>query len=246
MNIPDNSQEIILQKNLPVGSFILYSSYNFPTSITNVLQVKQVHGAEIYVATNPSNATTGVGISNPDLCDGVLVYFDLWNSSIKKLGTHTHTCTPHTNSLNICIKTADCLPIFILGELGVVGLHAGWRGLKEYILHHPLIPTIKPYYAYIGPCIHPCCYEVKEDLFDFFLPYIKKDSVKNKNFLDLIAVAKDQLTELNDVIDNVAGIDIEVSPICTYCNPSPQLASYRRDPHGKRNYNFFHLDKKCH
>ena len=39
----------------------------------------------------------------------------------------------------LCILTADCLPIFILGKEGLVFLHAGWRGLASGILFQPQI-----------------------------------------------------------------------------------------------------------
>src|SRR5690606_2910974 len=59
----------------------------------------------------------------------------------------------------LVIKTADCLPIVIEGEKGVVFLHAGWRGLAQGILERPEIDLIKPHHVYIGPSIQECCFE---------------------------------------------------------------------------------------
>src|SRR5262245_44824651 len=58
------------------------------------------------------------------------------------------------------IKTADCLPIVIEGQKGLVFLHAGWRGLAHGILERPEISMIVPQRVHIGPSIHECCFEV--------------------------------------------------------------------------------------
>ena len=75
------------------------------------------------------------------------------------------------------IKTADCTPILfeaeMNGEIVAVGaVHAGWRGTVAQIatkcierLKNEFGADVSHIRAAIGPCIHPCCYEVSEDLY---------------------------------------------------------------------------------
>ena len=129
----------------------------------------------------------------------------------------------------LCILTADCLPIFILGKQGLVFLHAGWRGLVSGILFQKQISQISPHTFYIGPCIYPCCYEVEPD----FINNFKNDGVSiqkdHKTFFDLIGTAKNQITSI------FPNINFMHSDICTCCNPN--FHSFRRNKTSKRNYN---------
>ena len=56
--------------------------------------------------------------------------------------------------LPLAIKTADCLPIFILGKKGVSLLHAGWKGVHQKIVLADEVKSLAPYYFLIGPFIH--------------------------------------------------------------------------------------------
>jgi len=133
--------------------------------------------------------------------------------------------------LPMAIKTADCLPIVIEGEKGVVFLHAGWRGLADGILHRAEISLIKPQGVFIGPSIHVCCFEVTEDFKENFKtsPYFKEDKVKI--FFDLQLEAKRLLHE------NFPNLLVTAAPICTCCHND--LHSYRRDKTKNRNWNLF-------
>ncbi len=75
------------------------------------------------------------------------------------------------------IKMADCTPILLEARVGdrplaVAALHAGWKGTVADItgvgvsLLREAAREIAPgatIHAAIGPCIHPCCFEVQED-----------------------------------------------------------------------------------
>ena len=129
----------------------------------------------------------------------------------------------------LCILTADCLPIFILGKEGLVFLHAGWRGLASGILFQPQISQINPHTLYVGPCIYPCCYEVETNFISYFKSggvFIQKD---NKTFCDLVGTAKKQITSI------FPDINFQHSNICTCCNQN--FHSFRRNKTAKRNYN---------
>ncbi|MFP5385846.1 MAG: polyphenol oxidase family protein [Bacteriovoracia bacterium] len=131
----------------------------------------------------------------------------------------------------LAIKTADCLPIVIEGEKGVIFLHAGWRGLANGILNKPEIEMINPQRVFIGPSIHECCFEVSKDFKDNFpdSPFFKK--VKDKYFFNLQEEAKRQLRE------KFPSLLVQYAPVCTSCNNS--LHSYRRDKTKERNWNLY-------
>ncbi len=67
------------------------------------------------------------------------------------------------------IKIADCLPVSIIDpERGTIAnIHSGWRGTVQKITHATVsaIP-IDPQnaYAYLGPSIRVCCFEVGEEV----------------------------------------------------------------------------------
>lgn len=130
----------------------------------------------------------------------------------------------------LAIKTADCMPIVIEGESGVVFLHAGWRGLKDGILKRPEVSLIAPKRAYIGPSIHKCCFEVSQDFRENFpgSPFFEERA--GKLYFDLQAQAIQELR-------SYTGISITDSKICTCCND--RFHSYRRDKPNQRNWNLY-------
>lgn len=131
----------------------------------------------------------------------------------------------------LAIKTADCLPVVIEGEKGVVFLHAGWRGLADGILKRPEISMIIPQRAFIGPCIHVCCFEVSGDFKENFKksPHFKESA--GKFYFDLTQEAKDQLH------NQYPNLLVSIAPLCTCCHND--LHSYRRDKTTKRNWNLY-------
>lgn len=164
--------------------------------------VKQVHGTAIA----PLKEL-------PTEADGIVVYWDDFN-------------------LPLAIKTADCLPVIIEGEKGVVALHAGWRGLAQGILKQECIQEITPQRAFIGPSIHHCCFEVSEDFTQNFpdSPFFQRQ--KGRLTFDLQQEARSQLQSL------FPDLQIEISPICTSCNQD--FHSYRRDKTlTERNWNLY-------
>ncbi len=130
----------------------------------------------------------------------------------------------------VAIKTADCLPVVILGEKGVVCVHAGWRGLAGEILSRPEVSLIRPYAAFIGPFIHDCCFEVSEDFAQNF-PESPLLESENRFFFDLGEEARKQLLSVNPEMA------IDVSDACTCCDR--KLHSYRRNKPNQRNWNLY-------
>jgi polyphenol oxidase len=131
----------------------------------------------------------------------------------------------------LAIKTADCLPVVVEGEKGVVFLHAGWRGLAHGILNRPEISMVKPQRVFIGPSIHECCFEVSGNFKQNFpdSPFFKE--LKGKYFFNLQEEAKRILRK------SFPALLIEMAPVCTCCDEN--FHSYRRNQTSERNWNLY-------
>ena len=135
------------------------------------------------------------------------------------------------------VKTADCTPILLEASVSgrvaaVAALHAGWKGTvadiagegvrkltalameragaaeDEVILH-----------AAIGPCIHACCFEVKEDCLSVVrasLGAMAEEhirAVEGKTYLDLPSMNRALLIRAG-----VAEDCVDICPYCTACH----------------------------
>ena len=135
------------------------------------------------------------------------------------------------------VKTADCTPILLEALAGdrvvaVAALHAGWKGTVADIAGvgvRKLTALAKEragagtgeirVRAAIGPCIHACCFEVKEDCLSVVRAslgrmaeiYVRHE--EEKTYLDLPA--------LNRALLVGAGVkeeDVDVCSDCTACH----------------------------
>jgi polyphenol oxidase len=131
----------------------------------------------------------------------------------------------------LAIKTADCLPIVIEGQKGVVFLHAGWRGLANGILNRPEISLIEPQRAFIGPSIHVCCFEVSADFKNNFPTSEHFGQRDGKLYFDLQQEARKLLRE------QFSHLLVSIAPVCTCCHSD--FHSYRRDKTVNRNWNLY-------
>ena len=131
----------------------------------------------------------------------------------------------------MAIKTADCLPIFILGEKGVALIHAGWRGLNQKILNNTHIEEIIPISAYLGPAICVDCYEVSGEFKEYFSEPSSFKMVGQKLHFSVKVEATRQLTR---AFPNIAVSD---SSDCTKC--LAELHSFRENKTTERNYTIF-------
>lgn len=141
-------------------------------------------------------------------------------------------------AVTVGVKTADCTPILMEAAVdgcvvAVSALHAGWKGTvadiagegvrkltalaRETVGDPAATVTIR---AAIGPCIHPCCFEVKEDclavvrasLGEMAEGFIRSSGAQT--FLDLPALNSALLVRAG-----VAEADIDVCDLCTVCHP---------------------------
>ena len=137
-----------------------------------------------------------------------------------------------TRNLWIGVLTADCLPVFLIGE-GVVGVvHAGWRGTLKGITFNAVsyinrFSRVKK--AILGVGICGKCYEVGEDVYKLFPQEYKgcfKEIGRGKFLLDL--------KEANRIQLKAAGVpEIEDLNLCSVCN-NDRFFSYRKEKTDKR------------
>ncbi len=141
-------------------------------------------------------------------------------------------------AVTVGVKTADCTPILLEAVVdgrvvAVSALHAGWKGTvadiagegvrkltalaRETVGDPAATVTVR---AAIGPCIHPCCFEVKEDclsvvrasLGEMAEGFIRRAG--EQTFLDLPALNRALLIRAG-----VAEADIDVCDLCAVCHP---------------------------
>jgi copper oxidase (laccase) domain-containing protein len=139
------------------------------------------------------------------------------------------------SKIPLVIVTADCLPVLIKGKKGICFLHAGWKGLENGIINNPLVHSIEPEWAFIGPHISAPNYEVGSEFKDYFQDSPAIFEQNNRLYFDLGQEAIRQIQSLyND-------IPVEQSSQCTFENEN--LHSYRLNKTSERNWNVFFYEE---
>ncbi len=183
-------------------------------NLENLIFLKQVHGIDGKIFTNPSQIKQGLTIF-PENGDFLI-------TNLKNVG--------------IGVLTADCLPVvFYDTEKNVAAVaHAGWRGAVAQInpkviriMQNKFETKIENLKIFFGPCAKSCCYQVQEEfLKDPKISNYSEDVILKKNnslFFDLPKLATLQLLNLG-----IKEKQIETSyNLCTICNSN--FHSYRRD-----------------
>ncbi|MBI2383590.1 MAG: peptidoglycan editing factor PgeF [Gammaproteobacteria bacterium] len=131
------------------------------------------------------------------------------------------------------IMTADCLPVLLCDERGIVvgAAHAGWRGLAGGVLEATVAGMAvgpRRLLAWLGPAIGPYAFEVGEDVRQAFLASdpgagacFETAPAAGKLFCDLYGLARRRL--------HAAGVErVYGGGRCTYSEPQ-SFFSYRRD-----------------
>ncbi|MBF0313724.1 MAG: polyphenol oxidase family protein [Oligoflexia bacterium] len=202
---------LVYEKKLPKGAYQIYLTERPPFAF---LEVNQVHGGELLLV---EKADQGDSHHIVGTADGMVVLQEQFTQ--KPLG----------------IKTADCLPVVVIGHKGVAAIHAGWRSVQQKILAHPSLQLLDPYYAFIGPAIRPCCYEVGSE----FKTYFPSDCLEERTGKIYFDLAKAAITQLQEHYK----LEVQLCPLCTMCSTAPRLNSHRRDNLRLRNYNIY--DYNC-
>ncbi len=129
----------------------------------------------------------------------------------------------------LAIKTADCLPIFVLGKKGASLLHAGWRGVHQEIVLVKEVQELEPFYFFIGPFIQADHFEVMNDFRQNFPKSKHFSEASGKLYFDLGAETQDQIKSC------YPHAKIEICPISTFNDE--EFHSYRRNGTTQRNWN---------
>lgn len=125
-------------------------------------------------------------------------------------------------NLAIGVNTADCVPVLLIDEVaGVIGTaHSGWRGTIAGIVNATIESMRRlgaiPHrmLAFIGPCIHRCCFETGREVADLFAPEFVFEYAAGKPHVDLPAAVTRQLTDAGLPLANISEF-----PACTRCHP---------------------------
>ena len=192
-------------KNLKHSHEIEISSFEIKTK--RIVLARQVHGGKIRLVTEKH---TGAGIIKRSIAgvDGLI-----------------------TNNKNIflCIKTADCIPIFLWDEVKEVvsALHSGRAGVESNIAVKAIRIMQKKFgckiadiHAEFGPSICTNCYPVDLDTFNKFVRQTNVEQVFPH--LDLKKVI---LSNLHDI--GIQEVNILDQSICT--KEDGNYFSYRED-----------------
>jgi YfiH family protein len=179
----------------------LASAFNIP--MENFLVLNQVHGDNVFVIKPHGDYFTSREALNYD------------------------AIVTNRTDLAICIKTADCVPVFVVDRIQkvIAAVHAGWRG-SALGISAKVIRLMQNQYgseprdllAAIGPSIGPCCYEVdaptavafrrQNNAEDFLFPGKRKD----RWMLDLVEANRRQILDCG-----IPAANIEASGLCTVC-----------------------------
>jgi len=134
----------------------------------------------------------------------------------------------------IAITVADCLPLLLTEQSGILSLmHLGWRGIEGGLLEKTLqfirSKSSEPITAILGPCIDTCCYEFGQNelriLVEKYGEKIVGRTNKGSIAFDMRACVKEILKSSN--------VEIKYEEdSCTKCDS--RYWSFRADGTGKR------------
>jgi hypothetical protein len=179
----------------------LASAFNIP--MENFLVLNQVHGDNVFVIKPHGDYFTSREALN---YDAILT---------------------NRTDLAICIKTADCVPVFVVDRIKkvIAAVHAGWRGSALGITAKVVRLMQNSYgsepqniLAAIGPSIGACCYEVDLPAADAFRcqnnaeDFLFPGKRKNRWMLDLVEANRRQILDCG-----IPAANIEASDLCTVC-----------------------------
>lgn len=174
----------------------------------HILHLQQVHGDKLITV---SSATQAACLQTKPLQEA-----DGWLLS------------PAISGWGVSILTADCAPLFVWNASGshAALAHCGWRGVAQELPFKTARALVQsgakgPFYAWVGPHIQKCCFEVQQDTaMQFPRDTFSKDG---KLVVDLNGAIQTQLLW--------AGLEdknIILSSACTCCDKE-NFFSWRRD-----------------
>jgi purine-nucleoside/S-methyl-5'-thioadenosine phosphorylase / adenosine deaminase len=206
---------IVVPDQVPSGRALFYTTLDFPGRIDDRIRgfvrerfdatlstCNQVHGATVRRVLTPTPQ---------DTCDA------LWTSQ---------------RHVALGIKVADCLPVTVIGNDVIANIHSGWRGAVHRITAVTLDAierdtNFDPHnaFAYLGPSIRVCCFEVGEEVATQFASSVV-DRTQEKPHVDIALLTVDLLRSRGFQESRIFD-----SGLCTRCDKSI-FHSFRRDGKG--------------
>lgn len=185
--------------------------------------------------------------------DGILILDDPADNASKYESAAFDALITDQPGLALCIKTADCIPIFLVDTARhiICALHAGWQGTALKItaktvdnLRARFHSRPEDILAVIGPAIGPCCYEVDKRVYDAMtgdgggkIPF-KKQSTPGKWMLDLPLANKLHILHAGVPADHIFSADL-----CTTCRKELFYSHRGENGNTGRQLNFIMLKK---
>ncbi|MEO0241053.1 MAG: polyphenol oxidase family protein [candidate division WOR-3 bacterium] len=125
------------------------------------------------------------------------------------------------------VKIADCFPVFIFDKNLIMVLHVGWKGAKEGIVQKGIEifkekGDFKNIKVFLGPGIKKCCYEIKEDVANFFKDFLEKRD--ERIYLDL-----EKFIINNFLKEGIKKEKIFIFPYCTSCRNDIFYSNRKKD-----------------
>jgi hypothetical protein len=157
--------------------------------------------------------------------------------------------------LALCIKTADCVPVFLADPVRqVIGaVHAGWKGTALQIVEKAVGEIVQRFgarpsdlIAAIGPAIGPCCYEVDTSVYQAMSNHPERDSFfharreEGKWMLDLPLANRYQLLHSGLLPER-----IRMANHCTACHPELFFSHRAQNGDTGRQLNFIMIRRSC-
>ena len=134
-----------------------------------------------------------------------------------------------TRGSALAIKTADCIPVAFISEIGTALIHAGWRGLENKILLDEKVKALNPTKIIIGPHIRLKNYEVS---LEFTKNFPKSNNFKEIDGRILFDMSKEAIKQLEEFYPLGEIVDCELDTFS-----DPRFFSYRNGDIKKRNWN---------
>jgi hypothetical protein len=205
LHVGDNPERVIANRERILSHFDL--------NIEDAVCAEQVHGTRVQ---RVSSLESGRGAR---LLTGTIA--------------GTDALTTDQAELPLMLFFADCVPIIVVEPKKriIAVAHAGWRGVYGNIVESTTAAMVSSWnlspqnlFAFIGPSICGCCYEVSSEVMDAFKDrFMRFDGWRHENRINLVEIARLQLTA-----SGISPQQIISADICTACRHQDYF-SYRAD-----------------
>ncbi len=213
------------------GTRIRHSDYSEKFINSYLTKINKITGIDKFILMEQIHSATIRRI----LSTGFRKYKNISYSVMKRTdGIYTDR-----KGIALCIKTADCMPVFVIADNTAAAIHMGWRGAQsrivEIFIQLILFPKKIPperIHLIIGPHIRDCCYSVgQEIIYKFEENGYKTDTIfrptGEKPFLSLEASLYEQAEKCGIPSKNIFSTNI-----CTSCLNN-LFYSYRNGDRGR-------------